>query len=47
MKDTWNQEFFWSLESNTWIKKERALILDSDGTTVLTTISGTTSGTTS
>ena len=46
MRDNWNQDFFWTLESNTWIKKERVLILDSDDSTVLTLISGTTSGVT-
>lgn len=47
MRDKWNQDFFWTLENGTWIQKERMLILDSDGTTVFTLISGSTSGTTS
>lgn len=42
MKDRWNQEFFWTLESDTWIQKERMYILDTDGISVLTQISGTT-----
>lgn len=43
MKDRWNQEFFWTLEQGTWIQKRRNLILDPDGTTVISEIiTGTT-----
>ena len=42
MKDRWDQDFFWTLESNIWIQKERMLILDSDNNSVSTIISGTT-----
>lgn len=48
MKDRWDQNFFWVLESNVWIQKERTLTLDIDYTNVLISISGTTtSGSTS
>ena len=47
--ERWNQYFFWTLDesSNTWVQRERVLILDSDGTSVSTIISGSTSGSTS
>ena len=50
MKDRWDQDFFWTLDTDTWIQRERMLILDSDNNSVYTMISGstiTTSGTTS
>lgn len=47
MKDRWDQTFFWTLESNTWVKKERQLLLDYDDTTVVLSLtSGSTSGVT-
>lgn len=48
MKDRWEQEFFWDidLETNTWIKKDMSLILDSDKSSVFVCISGSTSGVT-
>lgn len=48
MRDKWNQDFFWTLDitTNTWTQQERMLILDSDGSSVFTMISGATSGTT-
>jgi len=46
MKDRWNQDFFWSLELNTWIKKERILILDVDNNVITGTTIGSSTGTT-
>ena len=42
MKDRWNQEFFWELKQGTCIQKRRSLVLDIDGTSVFTEISGDT-----
>jgi hypothetical protein len=43
MKDKWNQDFFWILDhTNTWFQKKRLLVLDDDGSSVYSFISGVT-----